>query len=91
MPPSFTCIIKVNLIPEQALAIQNIDQILSKEPQSLIKMISHLQPHEINYILYSCENEERDISYGNKGTYHLSGYGNLPFAGFGGFIQFQNC
>ena len=85
MPPSFTCIIKVNLIQEQTLAIQNLDQLLSKEPT---KMIEHLQPHEINYILFSCENEEKDHTQGKRGTYGVPSYGNLPYAGFAGYKNF---
>ena len=41
----------------------------------------------LNYVLYRCENEERDFSHGQSGCYDIPGYGKLVYAGLQGWIS----
>ncbi|KAI9808320.1 MAG: hypothetical protein M1825_004777 [Sarcosagium campestre] len=45
---------------------------------------------DLNFILYRCEPEERDVSDGRDGVYDLPGYGPLVYAGLQGWISVLN-
>lgn len=42
---------------------------------------------DINAILYKCESEERDATYGRAGVYYIPNYGRLVYAGIQGWIS----
>lgn len=46
-----------------------------------------LDLYDLNAIMYRCEPEERDFSYGQEGTYSIPNYGNLVYAGLEGWIS----
>lgn len=52
-----------------------------------IKATSNLTLESLNYVLYRCENEERDYSHGQGGCYDIPGYGKLVYAGLQGWIS----
>ena len=43
-----------------------------------------LELHQLNYLLYSCESEERDRSNGKRGAYGVPGSGPLAYCGLMG-------
>ncbi|XP_055388932.1 glycogen debranching enzyme-like [Condylostylus longicornis] len=43
--------------------------------------------HAFSYLLYSCNNEERDRSKGKRGCYELETIGALPYAGIAGIVS----
>ena len=49
-------------------------------------MIDGLSVFELNYLLYRCDNEERDAN-GGSACYHVPGYGDLVYAGLQGFMS----
>lgn len=54
------------------LAVKELDNLWLEDRELLSKeLIQHLRPSEINYLLYSCENEEREITKGKNGCYHV--------------------
>ncbi len=44
-----------------------------------------LNLHDLNFVLYRCEPEERDSSNGQDGVYTIPGYGPLVYAGLQGW------
>jgi len=40
----------------------------------------------LNHLLFRCENEERDISGGKRGTYGLQNIGAFPYAGIASYM-----
>ena len=49
------------------------------------KAFSELNLVELNFMLYRCEPEERDSSFGQDGTYTIPNYGPLVYAGLQGW------
>ena len=61
------------------------------QPQSDASMLQQLEEGMANltlldahHLLYCCEEEERDLSHGQRGVYAIPGDGHLPFAGIAG-------
>jgi Central domain of human glycogen debranching enzyme len=72
MPPGFTCIIKVILNLEQMTAVKNLDELWLIDRTKLSKeLVSHLDPSELNYLLFSTENEEREKMNNLRGCYYI--------------------
>lgn len=87
MPPGFTCIIKVILNLEQMTAVKNLDESWLVDRNKLSKeLVSHLEPCQLNFLLFSTENEEREKMNGVRGCYHIDGK-PLVYAGFAAFSK----
>lgn len=67
-------------------AIKDISEIMSDT--SLQSCFEKLSKSDFTYLLYYCENEERDTN--GTGVYDVPGYGPLPYAGICGFIPILN-
>ncbi|CCK71060.1 bifunctional 4-alpha-glucanotransferase/amylo-alpha-1,6-glucosidase KNAG_0F03960 [Huiozyma naganishii CBS 8797] len=52
-----------------------------------IKATANLSLESLNYILYRCENEEKDSSLGKEGTYGVPNFGNLIYSGLQGWVS----
>ncbi|CAJ1356503.1 unnamed protein product [Effrenium voratum] len=50
----------------------------------IFKPLHSLSLHQMNYLLYSCESEERDRSDGKRGAYDVPGVGPLAYCGLMG-------
>lgn len=84
MPPSFTCILKVKSRSFVKEAVQKLNQI-SKDTR-VKKLFSMTPMAGLNHILYRCDEEEKDISNGKRGTYGLKSTGAFPYAGISSYI-----
>ena len=73
MPPSFTCVIKVKSRSYVKEAVAKLNGI--QNDSSLKKCLINVPASAINHIFFRCENEEKDISSGKRGTYGLKNYG----------------
>lgn len=51
-------------------------------PESLVK---NLSAADINYLLFSCESEEKE--HNSQGPYHIPGKGVVSYAGLAGIYQ----
>ena len=72
MPPGFACVLKVRLNLDQMLAVKELDQLWHDDKEPLAKeLVYHLTPSQINYLLFSCENEEKEHSKGKNGCYYI--------------------
>ena len=60
-------------------------QALMKNPENLIQIIERLELHDLNHVLFKCDEEERDTIGG--GVYSLDGYGPLKYAGLQGVMS----
>ena len=83
MPPSFTCFLKVKSRSYIKDAVKRLSHI--SEDSRLAPAIASLTDSGLNHLLYRCENEERDISAGKRGTYGLSS--SFPYAGITSFMH----
>lgn len=73
MPPSFTCVIKVKSRTYAKEAVLKLNGI--QKDSRLKKFLTNASASAINHILFRCDNEEKDISTGKRGTYGLKNYG----------------
>ena len=86
IPFSFALILKIKYNSNVGKAIQNLNQICSTSSQSFTSNhLYHMNIGDINYFLYSCENEE--IEFWKNGMYVVPNFGQLNFAGFAGVIK----
>lgn len=53
---------------------------------SLHTIFAQYEAVDFNYLLYSCENEERANSEGQSGCYWIPNHGGLVYAGLGGVV-----
>lgn len=84
MPPSFTCILRVKSRSFVKEAVQKLNQI-DKDPR-VRKLFLGTPNSGLNHVLFRCDQEERDISNGSRGTYGLKKFGSFPYAGLSSFI-----
>jgi hypothetical protein len=80
MPPSFSCIIETKLPENKFNTISKIQKLLLTETSDLTEILDSLNHFEINFVLFSCKNEEEQ----RKGEiiYSIPDYSELPYAGF---------
>lgn len=68
--------------------LQNtISQLTSNEKSDLDNIMSRMNFSDLNKILYRCDQEERDETYGKFGVYNVPGYGSLVYAGLQGVVS----
>ena len=89
MPPSAAILIKSEVSEENKAALLKLhgllfDQTQPKKwtPESLVK---NLGPTDINYLLFSCDPEEKD--HNSQGPYHVPDKGVVSYAGLAGIYQ----
>lgn len=71
--------------------LQNtISQLTSNEKSDLDNIMSRMNFSDLNKILYRCDQEERDETYGKFGVYNVPGYGSLVYAGLQGVMNLHN-
>jgi glycogen debranching enzyme len=88
MPPGFTCILKVILSLEQMNAVKDLDELWNSDRAPLLKELMHNWTSEdLNFLLYSSENEEREKQKGQRGCYVLPNGQALVYAGFKSFSK----
>lgn len=87
MPPGLTIIVKCLLEDQQADYMKKLKKILFDDSlkQEYFQMFRHLEPFDINYLMYKSENEEQATN--NRGTYNIPNKGKLIYAGFAGLYQ----
>lgn len=72
MPPGFSCIIKVILNLEQMTAVKTLDELWREDRTKMYKeLVAHLEPTDLNYLLFSTENEEREKMNNLRGCYYI--------------------
>ncbi|CAK9002742.1 unnamed protein product [Durusdinium trenchii] len=54
------------------------------DAQEICRPLEAIALHQLNYLLYSCESEERDRSNGQRGAYVVPGSGPLAYCGLMG-------
>lgn len=73
------------------IKLQNtILQLTSNEKSDLHDIISSMDFSDLNKVLYRCDQEERDETYGRFGVYNVPGYGSLVYAGLQGVINLHS-
>ena len=86
IPVSFVLLLKVKYNKRVVDSIEQLNKICSMDSQAFTSnYLYHMDLSDINYYLFSCENEEREIW--KSGLYYVPGFGNLVFAGFSGVIK----
>ncbi|EGR29515.1 hypothetical protein IMG5_154030 [Ichthyophthirius multifiliis] len=79
-PPSLSVVIKCTLDKSQKQAIQSLNKLLDEENQKqAFKLFQDLSSSEINFLLFSCQSEERETT--GFGMYHIANQGDLLFGG----------
>jgi len=70
------------------LAVKELDQLWHDDKELLAKeLVYHLTPSQINYLLFSCENEEKEHSKGKNGCYYIPNSSPLVYSGFCAFSK----
>lgn len=85
MPPSFTCCLKVRSRTFVKQAIQKINEI--QYDTRLESIYDEVPSSGLNHILFRCENEEKDISGGQRGPYGFDDYGQMPYCGIASLMH----
>eukprot|EP00919_Chromeraceae_sp_WS-2016_P010877 GHVR01025476.1.p1 GENE.GHVR01025476.1~~GHVR01025476.1.p1 ORF type:complete len:1429 (+),score=377.13 GHVR01025476.1:323-4609(+) len=58
--------------------------------KELVDITSTVELEELSYLVFSCENEERDRSKGNRGLYDIQDQGPMKYGGIGGCVSWLN-
>lgn len=83
VPFSFVLLLKVRFGKPVVEAIEALKKLCSMSSQQFTSAyLYHMDLADVNYYLFSCENEERELW--NSGVYEVPGFGRLVFAGFAG-------
>ena len=82
MPPGFTCVIKTRSAQSVKDSIRFLNQLTKHKTSDLSRQLfSEVPLSGLNHLLFRCEQEERDLSNGTRGTYGLTQYGAFKYAG----------
>lgn len=73
MPPSFTCCLKVKSRTFIKQAVQKINGI--QDDPRLETIYDNVPSSGLNHVLFRCDNEEKDISGGQRGPYGFDNFG----------------
>jgi len=88
MPPSFTCVIKTKRQAGQKEAARYMDLINERAASEVAQQLfADLPLSGFNHLLFRCDNEEKEISDGKRGTYGLEKNGPFTYAGIASFIN----
>lgn len=86
MPFCFALILKVKYNERIVKAIEAVQSTCSLSSQEFTSaFLYHMDIADVNYYLFSCENEEREIW--KNGLYFVPGYRHLFFGGFAGVVR----
>ena len=80
MPPGFVCIIKAKQDDDSAKGALELEQLIF--PTDMFKEACIA---DLNHLLFKCEQEERDISGGKRGTYAIPGH-QFEYAGIASVV-----
>ncbi|EGR30903.1 hypothetical protein IMG5_121490 [Ichthyophthirius multifiliis] len=85
-PQSLCVILKCSLREEQQQAIKQLNTLYENmcENQTCVQNLKSLKAQDINFLLYSIEQEEKMVT--GESLYQIPGQGSLFFAGFGGIL-----
>lgn len=78
MPVSFVCILKTKVSDTKRTALCTLNNMLKTLPEEKT-LFSDLSAIDMNYLMYSCENEEKELNTGD-GNFFIKGYNFLLFA-----------
>ncbi|GBF62091.1 glycogen debranching enzyme [Trichophyton mentagrophytes] len=68
-------------LPETNL-LKDLSTFITSDAEAAFKS---LDPVDLNFVLYKCHAEERDISHGSDGVYDIPNFGPLVYAGLQGW------
>lgn len=72
MPPSFTCVVKSKRPSFMREAVLSLNELLTMPTPELSQLLfSGANLAALNHLLFRCDEEEKDISKGARGTYGL--------------------
>ena len=86
IPQNFVLVLETYYSDNVINSINYLNKVFS-DKNCFLKVLNNLEIMDINYYLYSTDNEERE--YWNNGNYNLEGYGILVYAGFCGIKSFM--
>lgn len=72
MPASFVCILKTKVSDTKRTALCTLNNMLTTLSDEKT-LFSDLNAVDMNYLMYSCENEEKELNNGD-GTFFIKGY-----------------
>lgn len=87
MPPSFVAILRCETSQTQNDSLSKLNKLFDNKDSvkgNLKSLLQGLSPWEISYILFSDEDDEKKLSNGARGLYHIPSYGNLGYCGLMG-------
>jgi hypothetical protein len=87
MPPSFTCVIRTRSVYPMKEAARQLNELKKMRSREIAQMLFGETPLAgFNHLLFRCEQEEREISNGQRGPYGLEKYGVFTYAGIASFM-----
>ena len=86
VPQNFVLVIETYYSDNVTDSINYLNDLFSND-NCFLNVLNNLEIIDINYYLYSTDNEER--AYWGNGNYNLEGYGTLVYAGFCGIKSFM--
>ncbi|KYR02849.1 glycogen debranching enzyme [Tieghemostelium lacteum] len=86
-PPGSVLFFRGKIPKDSSEAMEKLDALLSDQ-QAIQQSIQSCKFLDFNILLYRYHEEEKSIT--GSGSYHLDGYGQLPFCGLQGFITLLN-
>ncbi|CAE7367416.1 AGL [Symbiodinium natans] len=80
-PPGSILVFSTDVSKTQARQKAVMDLLAAEQ---ISRPLQGLSLHQVNYLLYSCEAEERDRSNGARGAYEIPGFGPFAYCGLMG-------
>lgn len=86
LPWCFVLLLKVRYSKQVVEAIDGLTKVCQMTSQAFTSTyLYHMDIGDINYYLFTCDNEERELW--GSGLYEVPGYGRLTFGGFAGVVK----